>query len=156
MWTCLFERHAEITAVFFNVHRIFKKNFGACFIILNGLHLLYSSLQIASLKTLWTCRSLSAIKPQKRYTIVERWPFVSLLIYIQKHRRIPVCVWIWTHHFNLLRNGLNQPWNFSKMTKIGPWICPKVPCVQIWQKYSERKCSKWPIKTCQSPCCEMV
>ena len=65
----LFERHAEITAV---RSPDFQEHFGAFSIILNGLHLLYSSLHIASLKTLWTCRSLTVINPQKRYAIVER------------------------------------------------------------------------------------
>ena len=38
------------------------------------------------------------------------------------------------------------------MTRIGPRICLKVPCIQIWAKKSERKCPKWPIVNCQALC----
>ena len=31
------------------------------------------------------------------------------------------------------------------MTRIGPRICLKVPCAQIWAKKSKMKCPKWPI-----------
>ena len=36
------------------------------------------------------------------------------------------------------------------MTKIGPRICLKVPCVQISAKKSKRKCPKWPIVICRA------
>ena len=31
---------------------------------------------------------------------------------------------------------------YFKITKIGSQICPKVSCVQIWQRNSKRKCPK--------------
>ena len=39
---------------------------------------------------------------------------------------------------------------FLKMTRIGPRICLKVPCVQIWPTHSKRKCPKWPIVICHA------
>ena len=42
------------------------------------------------------------------------------------------------------------------MTRIGPRICLKVPCVQIWPKKSKRKCPKWPIINCHARCYKKI
>ena len=36
------------------------------------------------------------------------------------------------------------------MTRIGPRIFLKAQCVQIWLKYSKRKCPKWSMEICQT------
>ena len=52
--------------------------------------------------------------------------------------------------------GIIKNWHISKMTRIGPRIYLKVPCVQIWAKNTKRKCPKWPIVICHILCYKVV
>ena len=61
----------------------------------------------------------------------------------------------WDHPFSEKYSngpGITKNWHISKMTRIGPRICLKVLCVQIWPKKSKRKCPKWPIVNCHALC----
>ena len=61
------------------------------------------------------------------------------------HTFIEISLIFWNHPFS--EKYSNSPVavknrQMSKMAIIGPDICPKVSCVQMWQKNSIRKCPK--------------
>ena len=51
----------------------------------------------------------------------------------------------WDHPFSEKYSngpGITKKWHISKMTTIGPRICLKVPCVQIWPKKDQKEVSQ--------------